>query len=165
MNFLHAEFFDTFSHVVVRLQVFFLEFFCYLHLLRCLDYRICSPNSWEKIMVKKFVPWPFSYPYYRGKELYSPPCNIRKKLLVALLASICSSVIALNKCRENVAITEIKTEIHELNGLQIRNLIIRQDWGFPEYGSRVPTHDANCFSFHQKDQGTQSCQAFFFKCI
>ena len=27
VNFLHAEFFDTFSHVVVRLQVFFLEFF------------------------------------------------------------------------------------------------------------------------------------------
>ena len=115
----------------------------------------------RKIMVKKFVPWPFSYPYYRGKEFCSPPCNIRKKLLVALLASICSTVIALNKCRENVAITEI----YEQNGLKIRNLIIRQDWGFPEYGSRVPTHDANCFSFHQKDQGTQSCQAFFFKCI
>ena len=153
----------VFRHIFTRCCAVasFLQVFCYLHLLRCLDYRICSPNSWEKIMVKKIVPWPFSYLYYRGKEFCSPPCNIRKKLLVALLASICSTVIALNKCRENVAITEN----HEQNGLKIRNLIIRQDWGFPEYGSRVPTHDANCFSFHQKDQGTQSCQAFFFKCI
>ena len=98
------------------------------------------------------------------KNFARHPVIYEKKLLVAL-ASICSTVIALNKCRENVAITEIQTEIHEQNGLKIRNLIIRQDWGFPEYGSRVPTHDANCFSFHQKDQGTQSCQAFFFKCI
>ena len=41
------------------------------------------------------------------KNFARHPVIYEKKLLVALLASICSTVIALNKCRENVAITEI----------------------------------------------------------
>ena len=40
------------------------------------------------------------------KNFARHPVIYEKKLLVAL-ASICSTVIGLNKCRENVAITEI----------------------------------------------------------